>query len=425
VTAVGETSYAYDANGNMTTRGSQTLTWDYDNRPVSITDGGNTSTFVYDGNGNRVKKTEGGETILYINKYYEKNLITSEVTTSYYLGARLIAQRKGTTLNYIHQDHLSGTAFTSDSSGAQTSTIKYFPFGATRSTSGTVPTDKKFTGQRLDETGLYYYGARYYDASIGRFISADSIVPDPANPQTFNRYSYCLNNPLRYIDPSGLDVLLVGGSDSTYDSMMEWRQQVIDSGMLAEGEEVYIIWDIDSEIAGIQSCDVAPRYTQLDTWLSKHQDVTDLKIISHSEGAAATGTYIADWLHGTGNVSESSANLLNSQLKGVFLVEPPTGISNIRVNNYDWTRLNGLGEALGRKNIKAANIYNACSIVNSSPLEGWDRYNVASWNDYLISGLVFGGDPIVSVGGFIGANIYNHSSAKKDSLTVIKSILQD
>jgi RHS repeat-associated protein len=67
---------------------------------------------------------------------------------------------------------------------------------------GAVPTDKKFTGQRLDATGLYYYNARYYDVLIGRFISADSIIPS-LNPQYFNRYSYCLNNPLKYIDPSG------------------------------------------------------------------------------------------------------------------------------------------------------------------------------------------------------------------------------
>jgi RHS repeat-associated protein len=61
----------------------------------------------------------------------------------------------------------------------------------------------KFTGQRLDSTGLYYYGARYYDPGIGKFISADTIVPDPANPQSLNRYACCLNNPLKYIDPTG------------------------------------------------------------------------------------------------------------------------------------------------------------------------------------------------------------------------------
>jgi len=79
--------------------------------------------------------------------------------------------------------------------------MKYNPFGTARS--GSVPTDKKFTGQRLDGTGLYYYGARYYDPVIGRFVSADTVVQDFKNPQMLNRYSYVLNNPLKYADPTG------------------------------------------------------------------------------------------------------------------------------------------------------------------------------------------------------------------------------
>ncbi|MEE8414588.1 MAG: RHS repeat-associated core domain-containing protein, partial [Dehalococcoidales bacterium] len=78
--------------------------------------------------------------------------------------------------------------------------------------SSSVPTDKKFTGQRLDSTGLYYYNARYYDPVIGRFISADPIIPNPSNPQSYNRYSYVLNNPLKYVDPSG-NIVLFNGID--------------------------------------------------------------------------------------------------------------------------------------------------------------------------------------------------------------------
>jgi RHS repeat-associated protein len=113
----------------------------------------------------------------------------------------LIAQRENTTLRYVHQDSLSSTSVMSDSSGTSISSISYLPFGSTRT--GSVNTTKKFTGQRLDSTGLYYYGARYYDAGIGRFISPDTLVQSFSNPQTLNRYSYCLNNPLKYTDPSG------------------------------------------------------------------------------------------------------------------------------------------------------------------------------------------------------------------------------
>jgi RHS repeat-associated protein len=77
--------------------------------------------------------------------------------------------------------------------------IKYFPFGEYLE-SPDIPTDKLFTGQRLDDTGLYYYGARYYDPEIGRFISPDTIVQNPANSQCFNRYT----------DPSGHDVYING-----------------------------------------------------------------------------------------------------------------------------------------------------------------------------------------------------------------------
>ncbi|MCA9933925.1 MAG: RHS repeat-associated core domain-containing protein, partial [Anaerolineales bacterium] len=79
-------------------------------------------------------------------------------------------------------------------------------------------TDRGFTGQKesMADLGLYYYNARWYSPLVGRFLSADTLVPDPANPQSFNRYSYGLNNPLKYIDPTGHKqerALVIGGGD--------------------------------------------------------------------------------------------------------------------------------------------------------------------------------------------------------------------
>ena len=98
---------------------------------------------------------------------------------------------------------------------------------------GTLGTDKKFTGQCLDQDGLYFYNARYYDAGIGRFISADSIVPNLANPQSLNRYSYCYNNPLVYTDPTGhwgWSNIWKWGSDHIVEPVTETVSDVMDFG---------------------------------------------------------------------------------------------------------------------------------------------------------------------------------------------------
>jgi RHS repeat-associated protein len=107
------------------------------------------------------------------------------------------------TLYYLHGDHLGSTSLTTNTSGAVVSVNSYTPFGTSRYSNGTRPTAKDFTGQLLDGTGLHFYNARYYDSLIGRFISADTIVPEPGGSQGFNRYAYVNNNPVRYTDPTG------------------------------------------------------------------------------------------------------------------------------------------------------------------------------------------------------------------------------
>ncbi|MBI5653891.1 MAG: DUF2380 domain-containing protein [Chloroflexi bacterium] len=114
--------------------------------------------------------------------------------------------KQGATVTYLHGDHLGSTSVASTQSGAFHSRQTYYPFGAVRTTEGTLPTDYTFTGQKRDnEANLMFYNARYYDPGIGRFTPPDTIVPEPGNPQTLNRYSYVNNNPLRYVDPTGHD----------------------------------------------------------------------------------------------------------------------------------------------------------------------------------------------------------------------------
>jgi RHS repeat-associated protein len=235
VTQIGATAYTYDANGNMNVGTARA--WDAENRLTSITKDGVTTTFGYDGDGARIKQTANGATTIYVNQFYQKT--GDNVTTNYYLGSQLIAVRSADNLSYIHQDSLGSTSVTSNSSGNITSTVKYFSFGLTRSSSGTMPTDREFTGQILDTTGLYFYNARYYDPAIGRFISADSIIPHFGDSQSLNRYSYCLNNPLKYTDPTGHDGDVDGDGfdDETgeYTGVLDWdKKKECDSQLICE-----------------------------------------------------------------------------------------------------------------------------------------------------------------------------------------------
>ena len=113
---------------------------------------------------------------------------------------------------YYHSDHLSGSNIITDRSGVLVDHYEYTAFGKERfnDTTCNPPITARYTGQELDEdTGLYYYGARYYDPELARFIQADSIVSEPGDPQSFNRYAYVRNNPLKYADPTGHDPVLI------------------------------------------------------------------------------------------------------------------------------------------------------------------------------------------------------------------------
>ncbi len=107
-------------------------------------------------------------------------------------------------VHYLFADHLGSTNVTYNTANSSSTAQRYYPWGTVRPGPGnTLPTGYTFTGQLDSGVGLMYYGARFYDGALGRFIQPDTIVPEPGDPQALNRYSYVLNNPLRYTDPTG------------------------------------------------------------------------------------------------------------------------------------------------------------------------------------------------------------------------------
>src|SRR6266540_6499964 len=104
---------------------------------------------------------------------------------------------------YVLKDNLGSASVVTDASGNTVGEDRFYPFGETRFTTGNMQTDKLFTGQRDTGLGIYYFNARFYSPKLGRFLSADTIAPSYTDPQDLNRFSYVLNNPLRYIDPTG------------------------------------------------------------------------------------------------------------------------------------------------------------------------------------------------------------------------------
>jgi RHS repeat-associated protein len=245
-------AYTYDAVGNRLSKNDTTYTYTTMNELLSGSDGslftydgmGNTLTkstpsdmymythddkskliqveknqqiiaeYTYDGDGRRIEKTEWVESlqeyksIIYGysggNVIYEENVHTGVHATYIHGPTGKIAKNVGGLTEYYHRDHLGSTRLITNESGTTCGEISYQPFGELTK-SGDTEENHLYTGKEKDSSGLYYFGARYYDPDTGRWIERDLYGGKIENPMSLNRYVYCYNNPLFYVDPDGCD----------------------------------------------------------------------------------------------------------------------------------------------------------------------------------------------------------------------------
>ncbi|MBN2556351.1 MAG: RHS repeat-associated core domain-containing protein [Anaerolineales bacterium] len=149
---------------------------------------------------------DGSTTLFLGGGAYEVHIdgLSTEIARYYAFVGERILRDSSSNLHFLLTDHLGSVVAVVDASGNVEAQQRYAPYGAVRYDTEISETDFSYTGQRaLDSVGLMDYNARWYSPSLGRFISADTIVPDVGNPQSISRYSYAYNNPLIFTDPDG------------------------------------------------------------------------------------------------------------------------------------------------------------------------------------------------------------------------------
>jgi len=223
---LGTTAFTYDTNGNLRTKsGGWTYDWNYRNLLAKASIGGaQQQAYAYDALGRRVR-VEGASPSTWtvsivsgMETVFERD--QTGVTTKYVYAAGMRVARidcgnqipAACTTRYYLGDHLGSTRKVMDEGEppAVAYSAEYEPFGKPYNVQGVE--GHRYTGEKHDDpTGLVYLRARQYDPELGRFVSADPLLGSLSTPQTQNRYAYVANNPLAYVDATGLDHNVIRG----------------------------------------------------------------------------------------------------------------------------------------------------------------------------------------------------------------------
>ncbi|WP_404366238.1 RHS repeat-associated core domain-containing protein [Corallococcus coralloides] len=278
-------TYEYDHRGNQLASrdgaGALIRSVDYTSfdLPKSITTASGTVAFGYDASGTRVRKKSAQEDVLYVGGLYQRR--TQGLTTTHVLSipspegviGELSWDEGASTENvrYFLNDRQGSPDTVTDASGSVVERIKYDPFGARRSAGNLAQAPsafhsgarKGYTGhEHDDELGLINMRGRIYDPRLMKFLSVDPVVADPGSVQAFNAYSYVLNNPTRYTDPSGFipyGGTLVSRWDGDWGgstSMQSPAMSLVERYMLAPGATPFLP-SVDFRVPSVAALDDA------------------------------------------------------------------------------------------------------------------------------------------------------------------------
>ena len=219
---IGNEPITYDTLGNIVKTGNYEISWTSFSKPSSIKTSKNVISFEYGPNRERITKSfnTGKALIHYVEDFYEKWFIiennTISISEKFFVKAlnKIIAKRVVTKaqdkLFYLNQDAFGSIESINDDAGRLLLKYKYSPFGYrdisyTNTSSDLLPyLNIGFSSKDIiDDDRLLYFQGRIYDSVFSRFLSPDPYIQEPYNIKNLNRYSYCLNNPFKYSDPSG------------------------------------------------------------------------------------------------------------------------------------------------------------------------------------------------------------------------------
>jgi RHS repeat-associated protein len=206
------TSDSYDANGNTKTSNGASFGYNFENRLTSLSPD---TTFVYDGNGNRVAKIAAGVTTRYLvdelnpTGYAQviEEVVGGSAQRTYTYGSALLSQNEisSNRMSFYGSDGHGSVRLLTDTAGEITDTYDYDAFGNIVNAFGSTPNDYLYSGERFDPAaGAYHLRERYYNPQRGRFLTTDPFPGFLEEPPTQNDYSYVGGDPANLVDPSGL-----------------------------------------------------------------------------------------------------------------------------------------------------------------------------------------------------------------------------